>query len=133
MTLEERIEQEKFKARVDRIKANRRIFHNNDEDKIEAFILRAEEHEQLAELLEELKSIREMDLSIPQHFTKEQSDWIKAYCVRKNIEFYNKALDDFIHACDKECGYYKGENKNLTRECMLMIAEMLKAGDNNGT
>lgn len=129
MTLEERIEQEKFKARVDRIKANRRIFHNNDEDKIEAFILRAEEHEQLAELLEELKSIREMDLSIPQHFTKEQSDWIKAYCVRKNIEFYNKALDDFIHACDKECGYYKGENKNLTRECMLMIAKKLKAGE----
>ena len=72
---------------------------------------RKEYHEQIAEWLEELKSIREMDLSIPQHFTKEQSDWIKAYCVRKNIEFYNKALDD----------------------CMLMIAEMLKAGDNNGT
>lgn len=93
----------------------------------------AEEHEQIAEWLEELKTIKEMDLSIPQHFTKEQSGWIKAYCIKRNIEFYNKALDDFIHACDKECGYYKGENKNLTRECMLMISEMLKAGDNNGT
>lgn len=90
---------------------------------------RMEEHKQYIEWFEELKSIREMDLSIPQHFTKEQSDWIKAYCVRKNIEFYNKALDDFIHACDKECGYYKGENKNLTRECMLMIAKKLKAGE----
>ena len=37
----------------------------------------AEEHEQIANWLEELKVIKEMDLSIPQHFTKEQSDWIK--------------------------------------------------------
>ena len=32
---------------------------------------------QCANWLEELKAIKEMDLSIPQHFTKEQSDWIK--------------------------------------------------------
>lgn len=44
--------------------------------------------------LEELKVIKEMDLSIPQHFTKEQSDWIKKYCINRNREFYNKALDD---------------------------------------
>lgn len=46
--------------------------------------------------LEELKVIKEMDLSIPQHFTKEQSDWIKKYCINRNKEFYNKALDDFV-------------------------------------
>lgn len=46
--------------------------------------------------MEELKAIKEMDLSIPQHFTKEQSSWIKAYCIKRNIEFYNKALDDFV-------------------------------------
>ena len=46
--------------------------------------------------MEELKAIKEMNLSIPQHFTKEQSDWIKAYCIKRNIEFYNKALDDFV-------------------------------------
>ena len=45
---------------------------------------------------EELKAIKEMDLSIPQHFTKEQSDWIKAYCIKRNIEFYNKGIDDFV-------------------------------------
>ncbi|MDY5727195.1 MAG: hypothetical protein SPK49_01085 [Erysipelotrichaceae bacterium] len=44
--------------------------------------------------LEELKVIKEMDLSIPQHFTKEQSDWIKKYCINRNKEFYNKAIDD---------------------------------------
>ena len=88
--------------------------------------LRAEYHEQLVDLLEELKAIKEMDLDIPQHFTKEQSVWIKAYCIKRNIEFYNKAIDDFIHECDKCCGFYAGNNKNLTREDMLNIAEQLK-------
>lgn len=51
--------------------------------------------DKLAEWLEELKVIiKEMDLSIPQHFTKEQSDWIKKYCINRNKEFYNKAIDD---------------------------------------
>lgn len=44
----------------------------------------------------EAKIIKEMDLDIPQHFTKEQSDWIKAYCIKRNMEFYNKAIDDFV-------------------------------------
>ena len=56
----------------------------------------AEEHEQIANWLEELKVIKEMDLSIPQHFTKEQSDWIKKYCINRNKEFYIMALDDFV-------------------------------------
>lgn len=62
----------------------------------------AEEHEQLANWLEELKVIKEMDLSIPQHFTKEQSDWIKKYCINRNKEFYNKALDDFAERLKAE-------------------------------
>ena len=52
--------------------------------------------------LEELKVIKEMDLSIPQHFTKEQSDWIKKYCINRNKEFYNKALDDFAERLKAE-------------------------------
>ena len=79
MTLEERIEQEKFKARVDRIKANRRIFHNNDEDEISACNRSAEEHEQLVELLKELKAYRE-------------NKWTDIYIKRG----YNKAIDDFV-------------------------------------
>ena len=58
--------------------------------------LRAEYHEQLVMWLEELKVIKEMDLSIPQHFTKEQSDWIKKYCINRNKEFYNKAIYDLV-------------------------------------
>ena len=39
---------------------------------------------------------------------------------------YNKAIDDFIHECDKYCGFYSGKNKNITREDILKIAEKLK-------
>lgn len=46
------------------------------------------------DLLEELKAYKELDLEIPQHFTKEQSAWIKKYCIEKNNEFYNNAIDD---------------------------------------
>ena len=63
----------------------------------------AEYHEQITEWLKDLKEIKEMDLSIPQHFTKEQSDWIKSYCIRKNLEFYNKAIDDFTKRLKAEC------------------------------
>lgn len=44
---------------------------------------------------------------------------------------YKKAIDDFIHECDKYCGYYVGKNRNLTREDMLNIAERLKGRTNN--
>ena len=40
---------------------------------------------------------------------------------------YNKAIDDFIHECDKYCEFYSDKNKNLTREDVLKIAEQLKA------
>lgn len=60
------------------------------------------EHEQIANWLEELKVIKETDLSIPQHFTKEQSNWIKKYCINRNKEFYNMALDDFAERLKAE-------------------------------
>ena len=78
----------------------------------------AEEHEQLAEWLEELKVLRE-----------EKSDF--QIIAKDNYEMgmengYNKALDDFIHECDKYCGFYSGKNKSITREDILKIAEQLK-------
>ena len=82
------------------------------------------------ECLEEPKAIKEMDLSIPQRFTKEQSDWIKAYCIQRNKEFYNKAIDDFVNACKSNilCQTFGLRICDVNR-----IAEQLKAGDNNGT
>ena len=83
-------------------------------------------YKQLAEWLEELKAIKEMDLSIPQHFTKEQSDWIKAYCIQRNKQFYNKAIDDFVNACKKDTLFQIfGLNENGIER---RIAEQLKTG-----
>ena len=117
MTLEERIEQEKFKARVDRIKANRRIFHNNDEDKIEAFILRAKEHEQLAEWLEELKAYREIG-------TVEECK----NSVLNILKAHNKALNNLVNACEKQFTTMYGQRYVDIRD-IVYIAEQLKAGE----
>lgn len=77
-----------------------------------------EYHKQLAEWLEELKSYRAHIFS---------GDMTQV--MLKDV--YNKAIDDFIHECDRHCGFYNGYNKNLTREDILMIAEQLKAGGEN--
>lgn len=92
----------------------------------------AEEHEQLAEWLEELKAIKGIDLTIPQHFTKQQSEWIKSYCIQRNKEFYNKAIDDFAEKM-KELGEVGEISVFGWNRIVDGIAEQLKAGDNNGT
>ena len=117
MTLEERIEQEKFKARVDRIKANKRIFHNNDEDEISACNRSAEKHEQLAELLEELKAYREIG-------TVEECK----NSVLNIPKAYNKAIDDFVNACKEDilCQTFGLHINGIER-----IAEQLKEKTND--
>lgn len=39
---------------------------------------------------------------------------------------YNKAIIDFIHELDNYCGYCERENKNLTRDGVLEVAEQLR-------
>ena len=41
-------------------------------------------------------------------------------------DFYDKAIDDFIKAADKHCGYYAGGCKNLTLDDLLCIANNMK-------
>lgn len=81
------------------------------------FLRRAEEHEQLAEWLEELKAIK--DGSIPIIHGKAELE-LHDKAIR------NEAVDDFVHECDKYCGFYSGKNKSITREDVLKIAEQLK-------
>lgn len=78
--------------------------------------------------LEELKVIKEMDLSIPQHFTKEQSDWIKKYCINRNKEFYNKALDDFVETCEDNQFAMYGQ-RYVDMRSIREISEQLKEQD----
>lgn len=105
---------------------------------------RMEEHKQYIEWLEKLKAIKEMDLDIPQHFTKEQSDWIKAYCIKRNTEFYNKALDDFAKALitmyeryDIDDVFESSDTYSYTSACYIFehyidkIAEQLKGSGQN--
>ena len=89
--------------------------------------------------IEEYNSIKELDLSIPQHFTKEQSDWIKAYCIKRNIESYNEAIDDLIAKCENAkfaesdeialSDIHTGVNSGLSMS--IHLAEQLKAGGEN--
>ena len=81
----------------------------------------AEEHEQLAEWLEDLKAIK--DGSIPIIHGKAELE-LHDKAIR------NEAIDDFIHECDKYCGFYSGKNKSITREDILKIAEQLKEQEN---
>ena len=90
----------------------------------------AKEHEQIANWLEELKVIKEMDLSIPQHFTKEQSDWIKKYCINRNKEFYNMALDDFVKFAS-DTPTVEAEDGTIRPMWLEEMAEQLK-GKYNG-
>ena len=77
----------------------------------------AEEHEQLAEWLEELKAIKDGGIPIIHG---------KAELELHDKAIRNEAIDDFIHECDKHCEFYSGKNKNITREDILKIAEQLK-------
>lgn len=46
--------------------------------------------------------------------------------IKNALNGYDKAIDDVIKAVDKQCGYYSGECKNLTRDDILKIAKELK-------
>lgn len=80
------------------------------------------EHQQLADWLEELKLYKNLDLETPQHFTKEQSDWIKKYCIEKNKEFYKQGVNDLKNELLEICAGY-----NSTYDSQIIyIADKLK-------
>lgn len=80
------------------------------------------------DLLEELKLYKNLNLEIPQHFTKEQSAWIKKYCIEKNKEFYNKAIDDVLETTKEYKNHFIEDN--LYKEFFDEV-ERLKAGESN--
>src|SRR5574344_1623714 len=72
----------------------------------------AEEHEQLAEWLEELTAYRE--IGTVEGYKNAIECYTTEYTIRKSNVQYDKAINDFVHECDKYCGFYNGENKNIT-------------------
>ena len=84
----------------------------------------AEEHEQLAEWLQELKAYRE--IGTVEGYKNAIECYTREYTIRKSNIQYDKAIDDFVHECDKHCEFYSGKNKSITMEDILKIAEQLK-------
>ena len=84
--------------------------------------------EKAQEDIEQIKAMKKffdvdkMTLDIPQHFTKKQGEWIKKYCIQRNIEFYNKAIDDFVNFANtcpeiEEEEYFRGMSLEEMAEC----------------
>ena len=88
----------------------------------------AEDNEQVAEWLEELKAYRE--IGTVEGYKNAIECYTKEYMIRKSNVQYDKAVDDFVHECDKHCEFYSSKNKNITREDILKIAEQLKERNN---
>ena len=88
----------------------------------------SDENLQIAEWLEELKAYRE--IGTVEGYKNAIECYTKEYMIRKSNVQYDKAVDDFVHECDKHCEFYSGKNKNITREDILKIAEQLKERNN---
>ena len=83
---------------------------------------KAQEDISWIKLKEQIFAVKNMDLDIPQHFTKEQGEWIKKYCIQRNIEFYNNAIDDFVNFANtcpeiEEKDYIRGMSLEEMAEC----------------
>ena len=81
------------------------------------FLREAEEHEQLAEWLEELKKI------------KSNGRYVQGNKAGQKIG-YNKAIDDFVNVCEKQFTTMYGQRYVDMRD-IVNIAEQLKAGEKN--
>lgn len=82
MTIDEAIENFRYDAEQNKVDGDFSFANNN---------------EQVAQWLEELKAYIEQHQAL-----------CDAYDVNTVEDIYDKAIDDFIKAVDKQCGYYAG-------------------------
>lgn len=47
-------------------------------------------------------------------------------CKKLLSEEKNRTIDEILKECDKECGFYSGNVKNLTRDALLKILEQVR-------
>ena len=118
MTIDEWIEKAKLNAKVN-------VEYPTDE----MLLQEAEEYAQLAEWLEELKSIKENSIS------KEAFEKMKSKAYKKgHRQGYNKAIDDFadkiIDLCDD--GEFMNRFNEFPATTILEIAEQLREGVEDG-
>lgn len=114
MTIDETINTHKLQSNESRNYNDRRgVFYD------------AEEHEQLAEWLEELKALREK--TYDKGYVQGTIDRAEEVTMAR-VHGYNKAIDDFEKMA-KEVKYQDGALSNIDLE---YIAERLKAGGEDG-
>lgn len=111
MTIDEAIAHAREVASEQKRRSGICVQNNSECDKFSACLKCSEEHEQLAEWLEDYKRIK-MLIPIEQALKNE----------------YNKAIDDFVNACkeDISCQTFGLHIKGIER-----IAEQLKSGGEN--
>lgn len=122
MTIDESIERERQQA-----KEQRSHIGTWDEEYSKKCEVYAEEHEQLAEWLEELKDYRDKNKMVVRidaenvDSVKDKIDKLSKYAESQ----YSKAIDDFVNACKEDilCQTFGLHANGIKR-----IAEQLKAG-----
>ena len=111
MTLDEAIAHAREVATEQKRRSGACVINDNECDKFSACIKCAEEHEQLAEWLEELKAYRQQHIAL-----------CEKYDVNTVEELYVKGIDDFVSRL---------ETVSFTKtqwDLIKIIAEQLKAG-----
>ena len=133
MTLDDAIEHAIEVAKEQKLRSGICTTNDNECDKFSSCIKCAEEHEQLAEWLEELKFIRQWKSDVMDEFCTYDCNSVEE--ARQNG--YNKALDDFAEKLKSECRehyidcdpYFGGITDSILYEDEIEeIAEQLKAG-----
>lgn len=124
MTIDEAIARERQQAKEQRSHIS--TWDKEYSKKCEVY---AEEHEQLAEWLEELKDYRDKNKMVVRvdvenmDSIKDKIEELSKYAERQ----YNKAIDDFVNACEKQFTTMYGQRYVDMRDIKI-IAEQLKAG-----
>ena len=111
LSIEEAIERERQQA-----KEQRSYIGTWDDEYSKKCEVYAEEHEQLADWLEELKMLRELKV-----------EHRKIGNIEGFNKGYNEAIDDFVEACDNQFIAMYGQ-KYIDMRNIKEIAEQLKAG-----
>ena len=105
--------------------------NNSECDKFSACLKCSEEHEQLAEWLEELKDYRDKNKMVVR-IDCANSDEFKDMAVKLAKEQYNKAIDDFVKLAKEHNWNIRNRNENeFIYGAIDRLAEQLKEGGEN--
>ena len=124
MTIDEAIAHAREVASEQRRRSGTCTTNDNECDKFSNCMKCAEEHEQLAEWLEELKDYRE--IGTVEGYKSAIKCYTEEYTIRKSNKQYNKAIDDLMEKAS-ECNMSSADWNYLVQE-----AKQLKAGGENG-